>query len=78
MPWRTCIVGGGANADRRRDHAAHCERGREWSELTFTPRTFAAEAYLAVIGSLAGYTAYIYALKYVPVSVAPSTHTPIP
>jgi len=41
----------------------------EWSELTFTPRSFAAEAYLAAVGSLAGYTAYIYALKYLPVSV---------
>jgi len=41
----------------------------EWRELTFTPRSIAAEAYLAGVGSLAGYTAYIYALKYLPVSV---------
>ena len=41
----------------------------EFRELTFTPRSFAAEAYLAAFGSLAGYPAYIYALKYLPVSV---------
>jgi len=41
----------------------------EIRDLTFTPRSLAAEAYLAVLGSLAGYTAYIYALKYLPVSV---------
>ena len=41
----------------------------EWNELTFTARSFAAEAYLAGVGSLAGYPAYIYALKYLPVSV---------
>ena len=41
----------------------------EWNELTFTARSFAAGAYLAAVGSPAGYTAYIYALKYLPVSV---------
>ena len=41
----------------------------EFRDLTFTPRSFAAEAYLAIVGSLAGYPAYIYALKYLPVSV---------
>src|SRR5688572_14323711 len=41
----------------------------EFRDLTFTPRSLAAEAYLAAVGSLAGYSAYIYALKYLPVSV---------
>lgn len=40
----------------------------EWAELTFTPRTLAAEAYLTLIGSIAAYSAYVYALKYLPVS----------
>jgi len=37
--------------------------------LAFTPRSFAAEAYLAAVGSLAGHPAYIDALKCLPVSV---------
>jgi drug/metabolite transporter (DMT)-like permease len=41
----------------------------EWATVSFTPRTFAAQAYLGAIGSLAGYSAYIYALKYLPVSL---------
>ena len=41
----------------------------ELRDLTFTPRSVAAEAYLGVFGSLVGYPAYIYALKYLPVSV---------
>ena len=41
----------------------------EWAELTFSSRSLAAEIYLTVAGSLAGYSAYIYALKYLPVSV---------
>ena len=41
----------------------------EWNELTFTSRSLVAEAYLAAVGSLAGYPAYIYALKYLPVSL---------
>src|SRR4030095_318783 len=41
----------------------------ELRELTFTLRSFAAEAYLASVGSLAESPAYIYALKYLPVSV---------
>ena len=40
----------------------------EWSQLTFTPRAFWAEAYLVVVGSLAGYSAYVYALKHLPIS----------
>jgi drug/metabolite transporter (DMT)-like permease len=40
----------------------------EWSMLSFTPRTVAAELYLIVFGSFAGFAAYIYALKHLPVS----------
>ena len=40
----------------------------EWKDLAFTPRTIAAEIYLIVFGSFAGYSAYIYALKHLPVS----------
>lgn len=40
----------------------------EWRGLVLTPRTFAAELYLLLIGSLVGYPAYVYALKHLPVS----------
>lgn len=40
----------------------------EWQRLSFTPRTFAAELYLLLIGSLVGYPAYVFALKHLPVS----------
>lgn len=40
----------------------------EWQELSFTPRSTAAMAYLVVFGSIVGYTAYLYALKNLPVS----------
>lgn len=40
----------------------------EWQQLTFTTRSLAAEVYLIVFGSLVGYTAYVYALKHLPVS----------
>jgi drug/metabolite transporter (DMT)-like permease len=40
----------------------------EWSMLSFTTRTVAAELYLIVFGSFAGYAAYIYALKHLPLS----------
>ena len=40
----------------------------EWAELTFTARSAFAEVYLIVFGSLVGYTAYVYALKHLPVS----------
>jgi drug/metabolite transporter (DMT)-like permease len=40
----------------------------EWSELTFTWRSALAESYLVVAGSLVGYTAYVYALKHLPMS----------
>jgi drug/metabolite transporter (DMT)-like permease len=38
----------------------------EWSHLLFTPRTLAAEVYLTLVGSVVGYSAYTYALKYLP------------
>lgn len=47
--------------------AAASVRG-EWADLTFTWRTGLAELYLIVFGSLVGYSAYVYALKHLPVS----------
>ena len=40
----------------------------EWSALAFTPRTAGAMIYLVLAGSIIGYSAYVYALKYLPVS----------
>jgi len=40
----------------------------DWRGLTFTARSAAAMAYLVVFGSILGYTSYVYALKYLPVS----------
>jgi drug/metabolite transporter (DMT)-like permease len=40
----------------------------EWSRLSFTPRSAAAMTYLVLVGSLVGYTAYVYALKYLPIA----------
>jgi drug/metabolite transporter (DMT)-like permease len=40
----------------------------EWSRLSFSSRSVAAMAYLVVAGSLVGYTAYLYALKNLPLS----------
>jgi drug/metabolite transporter (DMT)-like permease len=40
----------------------------EWPRVVFTPRTFAALVYLAVAGSVIGYTAYVYALKHLPMA----------
>ena len=40
----------------------------EWRDLAFTPRSLVAELYLVVVGSWAGYSAYIYALKYLPIT----------
>jgi drug/metabolite transporter (DMT)-like permease len=40
----------------------------EWAMLSYTTRTAAAEVYLIVFGSFAGYAAYIYALKHLPLS----------
>jgi drug/metabolite transporter (DMT)-like permease len=40
----------------------------EWHDLAFTPRSLGAELYLIVVGSWAGYSAYIYALKHLPIT----------
>jgi drug/metabolite transporter (DMT)-like permease len=40
----------------------------QWAELSFTPRSFAAMAYLSVAGSLVAYSAYIYAIQHLPLS----------
>jgi drug/metabolite transporter (DMT)-like permease len=40
----------------------------EWPRLAFTPRSLGALLYLTIAGSVVGYTAYVYALKYLPVS----------
>jgi drug/metabolite transporter (DMT)-like permease len=40
----------------------------EWSVLTFSWRSALAESYLIVFGSLIGYSAYVYALKHLPMS----------
>ena len=40
----------------------------EWPRVAFTPRSFVALAYLAIFGSVIAYTAYVYALKYLPLS----------
>jgi drug/metabolite transporter (DMT)-like permease len=38
----------------------------EWRQLAFTPRTMVAELYLTLFGSIIGYSAYTYALRYLP------------
>ena len=40
----------------------------EWGHLTFTGRTAGAMIYLVLCGSIVGYSAYVYALKYLPIS----------
>ena len=40
----------------------------EWASLAFTPRTGGALAYLIVAGSVAGFSAYVYALKHLPIA----------
>jgi drug/metabolite transporter (DMT)-like permease len=40
----------------------------EWSRVSFTTRTTLALAHLIVFGSIAGFTAYVYALKHLPVA----------
>jgi drug/metabolite transporter (DMT)-like permease len=40
----------------------------EWAALTFTPRTASALAYLTFVGAIAGFSAYAYALKHLPVA----------
>jgi drug/metabolite transporter (DMT)-like permease len=40
----------------------------EWPRLAFTARTLWAEIYLTLVGSIGGYTAYVYALRHLPIS----------
>jgi drug/metabolite transporter (DMT)-like permease len=40
----------------------------EWRHVAFNPRTSAALAYLIVFGAIAGFSAYAYALKHLPVA----------
>lgn len=40
----------------------------EWSRLSFTTRTAGAMIYLVIFGTILGYSSYVYALKYLPVS----------
>jgi len=40
----------------------------EWSRLTLSPRSIAAETYLIVVGSWVGYSAFVYALQHLPIS----------
>ena len=40
----------------------------EWSRLTLSPRSVAAETYLIVVGSWVGYLAFVYALQNLPIS----------
>jgi drug/metabolite transporter (DMT)-like permease len=40
----------------------------EWAALSFTPRSLAAEIYLTLVGSLLAYSAYLYAIKHLPLS----------
>jgi len=41
----------------------------DWANLSFTPRTIAAMAYLSLAGSLVAYSAYIYAIQHLPLSL---------
>jgi drug/metabolite transporter (DMT)-like permease len=41
----------------------------EWSDVRFTVRSSLAVAYLLVFGSFVGYVCYVYALKYLPISI---------
>jgi drug/metabolite transporter (DMT)-like permease len=41
----------------------------DWAHLSFTPRTIAAMAYLSIAGSLLAYSAYIYAIQHLPLSL---------
>lgn len=40
----------------------------EWNEIAFSVRSFAAELYLIVFGSLGAYSAYVYALQHLPIA----------
>jgi drug/metabolite transporter (DMT)-like permease len=40
----------------------------EWKDLAFTTRTAWAMIYLVLMGSIVGYSAYVYALRQLPIS----------
>ena len=40
----------------------------EWAALHFTPRSLIAMVYLTVAGSVVAYTAYVYAVRHLPLS----------
>ena len=40
----------------------------EWSRLSFTTRTAGAMIYLVLFGTILGYSSFVYALKYLPIS----------
>ena len=40
----------------------------EWTSYSFTPRTFGALLYLTMVGSIVGFSAYVYALRHLPVA----------
>jgi drug/metabolite transporter (DMT)-like permease len=41
----------------------------DWPHLSFTPRTIVAMLYLSIAGSLVAYSAYIYAIQHLPLSL---------
>jgi drug/metabolite transporter (DMT)-like permease len=41
----------------------------DWAQLSFTPRTIIAMIYLSIAGSLVAYSAYIYAIQHLPLSL---------
>jgi drug/metabolite transporter (DMT)-like permease len=41
----------------------------DWEQLSFTSRTIAAMVYLSIAGSLVAYSAYIYAIQHLPLSL---------
>jgi len=40
----------------------------EWNDVAFSARSVAAEIYLIIVGSLAAYSAYLYALQHLPIA----------
>jgi drug/metabolite transporter (DMT)-like permease len=42
---------------------------REWNVLAWNWRTIGALAYLTLAGSVVGFSAYLYALKHLPVAI---------
>ena len=41
----------------------------EWGQLHFSARTLAAMVYLTIVGSMVAYTAYMYAIQHLPISI---------